>query len=620
MTELSPEQIAQIRELSKDEASFIRLMDILLEQQADCLRLQNALQDSKRALETTLEASNEGFWDWHVVTGVIYFSPRWKALFGFTDEDLDNTPEDLNKILFDEDREATWQLFNTFMESSERISTTTRRFRRKDGSTIYILSRLVAIRDEYNRLLHIIGSYSDVTELINAKNRAETADRAKSAFITNISHELRTPLNAILGFGQLLQRMPSLTETQAEYVDVILSSGEQLLTFINDLLEIARVETGMLEVQAVDFDLRALLNGLDMHFRLQAERQGLTFEMFCDPALPQIIHTDHVKLRHVLVNLLSNAIKFTTEGRVTVRVWDDVIMQEDEDDAHCLFFEVQDTGCGISSAQMEHLFVPFNVHAMQGAGLGLSISYEFVRRMGGQISVDSAVGEGSRFVVELPITPSLQRPAPAPQHITGLATEQRVYRMLVIDKRDMYRHTLVQMLCDVGFHVTTIKDGHLETLAQEYHPDMIWVHPDSLTDPNLVESLRALHTGQRPPLVIRLHGETPPPDQALYDDVLTWPYNEDDLFEKIMQHLGVRFTYQQTPTPDPGETIAALHQLPEAEVNALQRAAIHLDSAAALSVIEQIKHHNSALALTLTKWVEDFHFDKVLEILQQVPK
>lgn len=242
-------------------------------------------------------------------------------------------------------------------------------------------------------------------ELEKARDAAEAANRAKSEFLANMSHELRTPLNAILGFTQIMSRDRLLNPHHQEYLSTINRCGQHLLSLINDVLEMSKIETGNVSLKETNFDLHHLLDSLEEMLRLRAAAKQfhLCFDRASD--LPQYINTDERKLRQVLLNLLGNAIKFTQTGQVTLRVSTNHAEPPSLPSSlpTCtLRFEVEDTGCGIAAHELKNLFQAFvqtktGQQANEGTGLGLIISRKFVNLMGGDIQVESVVGQGSTF-------------------------------------------------------------------------------------------------------------------------------------------------------------------------------------------------------------------------------
>ena len=315
------------------------------------------------------------------------------------------------------------------------------------------------------------------TELEAARDRAEVANRAKSAFLAAMSHELRTPLNGILGFAQLLLQDASLGDRQRRGLGIIKSSGDHLLTLINDVLDLSRIEAGKLDLYPLRFDLAALLKVVSDIARVKAEEKSLHFHFSAQAGLPAALVGDDKRLRQVLLNLLANAVKFTDDGEVRFSV------TQRAADAHAgtalLRFEVADTGIGIAPDQLQRLFQPFEQageveRRAGGSGLGLSISRQLVRLMGSDITVDSTPGRGSRFAFELalPVAEALQPAASPAQAIVGYEGPRR--RVLVVDDVAVNRAVLVELLAGLGFEVEEAGNGR-EGIdrARELLPDLI---------------------------------------------------------------------------------------------------------------------------------------------------
>ena len=322
-----------------------------------------------------------------------------------------------------------------------------------------------------------------------AQKAAEVANHAKSAFLANMSHELRTPLNGVLGYTQILNRDKTLTDKQKEGINIIHRSSEHLLTLINDILDLSKIEAGKLEINPVDFHLPDFLQNIADIMKMRAEQKSIEFVYEILYQLPIIVHTDEKRLRQVLLNLLSNAIKFTDKGSVTLKViyYDGKIR-----------FEVEDTGMGIPVEQLEAIFLPFQQigdqsQQMEGTGLGLPISKQLVEMMGGQLQIESFVGTGSIFWFEIPLQEvqgamNIKRTQQATiigykevdrEHLNQkrevfFTPKNSPFTLLVVDDQWQNRAFLVNLLKDLGFHLLEANNGkEALNLALEYYPDMI---------------------------------------------------------------------------------------------------------------------------------------------------
>jgi signal transduction histidine kinase/DNA-binding NarL/FixJ family response regulator len=311
-------------------------------------------------------------------------------------------------------------------------------------------------------------------ELTIAKEQAESANQAKSIFLSSMSHELRTPLNAILGYAQILKLHNNLSDTQRQQLDIMRSSGEHLLTLINDILDVGKIEANKMEVEDAVFDLSALISQVFNLTKLQAEEKDLRFYYEAESSLPAYVRGDERKLRQILLNLLSNAVKYTRRGSVFMRV------SYDRTGDGLFLCEVADTGIGIAPDKLDVIFEPFTQltndrQAREGTGLGLNITKRLLALIHGTIKVASEPGKGSTFWLEVPL-PSLVADEISPEivesHVVGYCGERK--RVLVADDTVGNTALLVSLLEPLGFELFTAQNGQEALqLVSEQQPDLV---------------------------------------------------------------------------------------------------------------------------------------------------
>jgi PAS domain S-box-containing protein len=355
-------------------------------------------------------ADNTYGWEfWRSPEGqFLYVSPSCERISGYKPADFYADPSLIVRLVHAEDRPAFQAHQVTALRGSASVTKLEFRIIAADGSQRWISHVCASVWDQ-GEFVGTRGTNRDITqakkteaELLEAKEQAEAANRAKSAFISSMSHELRTPLNAIIGYTQLLLQDANLTATQRSRLVVLRGSGEHLLALINDILDVGKIESGKMEIEEKVFQLPSLIRQVLAGPTGKAKQKGLELHLELLAPLPARVRGDERKLEKILLNLLNNAVRYTQEGRVLLRV------DYRREASGIGRFEVVDTGIGIAPDNLEAVFQPFTQLArkglvQEGTGLGLAVVRHLVALMQGKIEVESEPGQGSIFRVELPL-------------------------------------------------------------------------------------------------------------------------------------------------------------------------------------------------------------------------
>jgi signal transduction histidine kinase/CheY-like chemotaxis protein len=484
-----------------------------------------------------------------------------------------------------------------------------------------------------------------------AQEKAEIASQAKSTFLANMSHELRSPLNVILGFAQVMQRSQTMSQEDRENLDIIARSGEHLLTLINQILDLSKIEAGRITLTPTTLDLYRLLNDLESMFDLSTETKGITLHLEHSEKLPRYILTDELKLRQVLINLLSNAVKFTEVGGVTLRVGvmnqaagpkHDVPGSSNSEHPILISFAVEDTGPGIAPKELDTLFEMFTQttagqQSQEGTGLGLAISQRFIQLMGGKLEVESEVGRGTTFKFYIAVeqveaeqyhsqrTKRQKRPV-------ALEADQPSYRILVVDDKWENRQFLLKILEPLGFKLSEAENGQQALEVWEtFEPHLVLMdmRMPVMDGYEATQRIKASTKGQAT-AIIAVTASAFEEERALVldagcDGFLRKPFREADIFALMAQHIGVQFVYEEPPAtssvpaqpPEKSLSATALAQLPPELLAQFEQAVNSLNMTVIEQRVAQIGRHQAELGPALQQFVADFRFDELLALIQE---
>ncbi|WP_295992828.1 ATP-binding protein [Rugamonas sp.] len=628
---------------------------------AALLQLNAELGESVRTLTKASErlrlattAGGIGIWDWDVASNELLWDAQLYRLYGVAPDRFEaSIPAWLARVTPD-DRAATAAAFDAALRG-EREYAVEFRIDWPDGGQRHIAAAGQTYFGADGRATRMVGVNQDVSahraaeqelrrhrdhleEAVAERTRAWqsaaaealAASRAKSLFLSNMSHELRTPMNAIIGFSTLMQRAPDLSDGQRQDLAIISRSGEHLLTLINDVLDMAKIEAGRVSVEQRPYDLHALTREVMEMVGGRAAAKGLTLRLEQAAPLPRHLCGDEGKLRQVLINLLGNAVKFTARGGVVLR-----LAAGGTAAAPLLLIDVEDSGQGIAEADQPAIFEPFvqvpGAAPQEGTGLGLTITRQFARLMGGTIDLASAPGQGSVFRLRLPLVAvdaADVAATPARPRVLRLAPGQPAWRVLVVEDQAENALLIERLLDGAGFVVEVARDGEdgVEAFAR-WRPHFIWMdrRMPRVDGIEACRRIRALPGGAQVKIV-GLTASIMPEERgellrAGMDDIVSKPYREDAIFSCMARLLGLSYLYQEQPAAGAGNAaeaqaaLARLAALPLALRGALRQALFDLDDVALAALAAHIGRDDAALGAALAQHVAQSNHSAVLQAL-----
>ena len=490
------------------------------------LALEADLKTRENQLWFALNEASDGLWDWDVVTGQVFFSPQLKRMLGYGPDEMDPTLDTWSRNIHPDDAERVWGLMQEHLAGKRSRYDAEYRLRNRNGNFLWVHDRgKICERDAAGQATRLVGMVQDITErknahdelqrhrhhleelvdartgaLLVAKEAAEAANRAKSSFLANMSHELRTPMSAIMGMtGLALARATDpVLRDQLQKAE---QASQHLLGLINDVLDVSKIEADRMTLEEAEFRLAPLMDSLAQLAGHRAEERGLKLHIDLPADLREAVFCgDALRLKQILLNLTDNAIKFTHQGQVTMTV-----RQQDESAAGTrLRIEVADSGIGIAPEARPRLFTAFEqadssmTRRFGGTGLGLAISKRLVAMMGGEIGVDSQLGEGSLFwfTVRLRRAAPGAAPAAAPAPDAGalqrLREEFAGARVLLAEDEPVNREVAQSLLADAGLSVVAVEDGEQALASARSEPFALIVLDMQMPRLNGIDTTRAL--------------------------------------------------------------------------------------------------------------------------------
>lgn len=631
--------------------------DVLIEDIDQRRRVEEDRARLVDQLALATRAARLGIWDWNLATDELVWDERMYQMVGVAPGELGDAHHTWLATVHPDDR-ALCELAKRQALERDRPYDIEFRICRPDGAVRYIKADGQVLRNPQGQPVRMTGIHYDITErkqaeeemrrhrdhllelvdertasLLAATRAAENANRVKSEFLAKMSHELRTPLNAVIGFSQLMSRTQSLSPDQQRNLEIIHRSGQHLLTLINDVLALSKIEAGGTRLDPVDTDLARLLDEVAEMLRIRAQAAGLALLLELDGVHSGLaVKVDSVKLRQVLINLLGNALKFTQQGSVRLLV----SAQEVNGQAR-VAFTIRDTGVGMSPADLQRIFEPFvqvGSHTGEGGtGLGLAISRQYVELLGGELEVESELGSGSvfRFALTVPLAQAAPAAPVVLGQVLGLDEAQRGKRVLVADDDRESQMLLGELLEPLGFVVAYADDG-VEALSRinSFTPHLVlmdWRMPqmDGLAT---IRRIRGQSGITQPRIIMctasAFEEQCTVALEAGADAFLRKPLNVNELYAHIENQLGLHF--QRGPAPErqaggaPAAGMAEVHKeelaaLPAEIRCALKEGALALDQHRIAGALAAIEEEHPDLAARLRQMAAAFRYRELWALL-----
>ncbi|HEX5344906.1 MAG TPA: ATP-binding protein [Duganella sp.] len=610
-----------------------------------------AMHASEERLQIASSAAAIGIWDWNIATDEMVWDEQMYRLHGLEGRKLEKPFDTWREMIHPDDAIPTEMLLQQALKGTAEFDVEFRIIW-PDGSLHYLKADAMIFRDADGQPMRMVGVNYDVTasrtaeaelrrhrihleELVAertnalsvAVRQAQGANRAKSTFLANMSHELRTPLNSVIGFSRLMADSKNMLPEEKRNLAIIHRSGQHLLTLINDILELSKIEAGRAVLQTEVVNLNDMLQEVMDMVSMRAGQTGV--ELVLDSVgLPASARVDGTKLRQVLLNLMSNAVKFTDQGKVTLRV------RGASRNGQCeLAFAVIDNGPGIAEEDQARIFEPFiqadGPGAKEGTGLGLTISREFVQLMGGTLTLQSVLGGGATFSFTLAVQVTDEAPATGEDEVTPLEPQQR-RRILVADDNADGCTLLESLLKPLGFEVAVVGDGaQALAMVDVWQPDLVfmdWRMP-ALDGLSATRQIRANRDGPQPRIVmLTASAFAEEREEALNagaDEFMRKPVEQEQLYAVLEQQLDLQFVRRhhgaRPAAPQPLAREDLLH-LDPALREELKTALQELNLSRVAALLAPLPPELSEVVARIEHMIQLHQYPQLCALLDEVPK